>query len=113
MVDDTRLSKAMKFIVPHRMWLLQHDDDDNDDNSNQRWGSLVAVTLANMKEMIHTTSQLFQAFDKEKTTTTASPNTSDKNNNNNNMKMAQPTPDTTSKSKNLEVMESPLQLHWS
>ena len=33
---------------------------------------LVAVTSANMKEMIPTASQLFQAFDKEKTTTTAS-----------------------------------------
>ena len=39
MVDDTHVSKAIKFIVPHRMWLLQHDDDDDDDNSNQRWGS--------------------------------------------------------------------------
>ena len=33
---------------------------------------LVAVTSANMKEMIPTASQLFQAFDKEKMTTTAS-----------------------------------------
>ena len=39
MFDDTRPSKAMKFIAPHRMWLLQHYDDDDDDNSNQRWGS--------------------------------------------------------------------------
>ena len=74
---------------------------------------LVAVTSANMKEMIPTASQLFQAFDKEKTTTTASPNTRDKNNNNNNMKMAQPMPNTTSKSKKLKEMESPLQSHWS
>ena len=56
---------------------------------------LVVVTSANMKEMIPTASQLFQAFDKEKTTTTASPNTSDKNNNNHNMKMAQPMPNMT------------------
>ena len=33
---------------------------------------LVAVMSENMKEMIPTASQLFQAFDKEKTTTTAS-----------------------------------------
>ena len=38
MVDDTHASKAMKFIVPHRTWLLQHDDDDDDHNSNRRWG---------------------------------------------------------------------------
>ena len=39
MVDDTHASKAMKFFVPHPMWLLQHDDNDNDDNSNRQWGS--------------------------------------------------------------------------